>query len=96
MKFLLLSVLGGFGFISSKKRSKTNSTYLPPLGLLYLGKMLIDAGHSVNILDFYTKEELKHAFNSTDAIGISVSTPFYKDAIKLTNIIKQRKIYPTL
>ncbi len=91
MKFLLISVLGGFNFIASKKRKATNSSYMPPLGLLYLAQSLLQEGHQVNILDFYNETQLLQSINSVDAVGISVNTQYYRDAAHLTTLIKQKE-----
>jgi anaerobic magnesium-protoporphyrin IX monomethyl ester cyclase len=91
MKFLLISVLGGFNFISSKKRNNTTSSYTPPLGLLYIARSLLDAGQKVEILDFFNEGQLLKSINSIDAIGISVSTQHYQDAAHLANIIKEKE-----
>ena len=90
MKFLLISVLGGFKSIASKKRNNTSSSYTPPLGLLYLARSLIDSGHEVEILDYFNEEQLLKSIISIDAIGISVNTQYYEIAAQLTKIIKEK------
>ena len=73
------------------KNFMLDPTSMPPLGLLYLGAVLEQEGHNVEILDFYmeniTKEKLKKALMSSDAVGMSIYTDFdfkpYVDTSKL-------------
>jgi radical SAM superfamily enzyme YgiQ (UPF0313 family) len=73
----------------------TLGAYIPPLGLLYLGKMLESNGHKVDIIDCnaeeINEEKIKSKTSSYDAIGMTVySKPeeltFSK---KLASIIKE-------
>jgi anaerobic magnesium-protoporphyrin IX monomethyl ester cyclase len=94
MNFLLINALGGFNYIASKKRKATTSSYMPPLGLLYLAQSLLDEGHHVNVLDFYNQTQLLQSLNTIDAVGISVNTQYYHEAATLSALIKEKK--PTL
>lgn len=94
MRVLLISVLGGYGYLSARKVKFTTSSYMPPLGLLYLGRSLEEAGHNVEILDLYNKEQLERSLTSVDAVGLSMTTASYKDAAKVATTIKEKK--PTM
>jgi len=65
----------------------------PPLGLLCVGAALEKRNHKVEIIDFYaenvTREQLKNALKSSDAVGISVYTKNYKQAADISRTIKE-------
>jgi len=54
----------------------STGAFLPPLGLLYLGKMLEIQGHNVEIIDCntegFTDESLQKAVHSSDAVGMTI------------------------
>ena len=50
MKILFIYSSTGKWEIASKKLISANA-YLPPLGILYLGRMLENHGHSVEVFD---------------------------------------------
>ena len=64
-----------------------------PLGLLYLGAVLENNGHQVEILDFYKErnaiEQLKQSMKSSDLIGITVNYNDYKTVADISRIIKE-------
>ena len=67
---------------------------MPPLGLLYIGAILEQDGHNVEILDFYmekiSKEKLKKTLMSTDAVGMSVYTDYdFKPYTDISKSIKE-------
>jgi radical SAM superfamily enzyme YgiQ (UPF0313 family) len=70
----------------------TTSTY-PPLGLLYIGAVLENEGHNVEIIDLgaesLSEEQLKKCLTTSDAVGISVYTNNYKSAVNIARIIKE-------
>jgi len=74
---------------------KTGSRELtvPPLGLLYLARILEDEGHIVEIIDYSAEEinleKLKNAVNSADVIGMTVLTPSIQNAEYLSRKIKE-------
>ena len=75
------------------KNFMLDPTSMPPLGLLYLGAVLEQNGHNVEILDFYmeniSKEKLKNALMSSDAVGMSIYTDYnFKPYIDTSKMIK--------
>ena len=75
------------------KNLMLDPTSMPPLGLLYIGAVLEQDGHKVEILDYYmekiSKEKLKKALMSSDAVGMSIYTDY--DFKPYTNISKRIK-----
>ncbi|PNX48222.1 MAG: hypothetical protein BV459_02780 [Thermoplasmata archaeon M11B2D] len=65
----------------------------PPLGLLYIAKVLEADGDTVSILDYsaepFDEHKLITAACAADAFGISVLTPFYQQTKQLIELIKQ-------
>ena len=75
MKVLFIYPSSGRLEVASKK-FLTTGAHLPPLGILYLGKMLELNGHSVEVIDCnaegVSKERIKNAVNSADAVGLTL------------------------
>jgi magnesium-protoporphyrin IX monomethyl ester (oxidative) cyclase len=89
MKFLLIRPK----YKEIDYKSDINSSItLPPLGLLYLGAVLEEEGHKVELLDFYVEnvsnEQLKNSLISSDAVGMTVYTNDFKSATGISKIIK--------
>ena len=61
MKFLLLRT---GNFESDKKTLMADPSILPPLGLLYIGSILEQDGHDVEILDHYMEKLSKERYVS--------------------------------
>ena len=65
----------------------------PPLGLLYLGAVLENDGHKVEVLDYYaediSKKQLDNYLNSSDAVGMTVYTSSYKFVADISKMIKE-------
>lgn len=65
---------------------------LPPLGLLYLGAVLEQDGHNVEILDYcvenVSREKLGNALMSSDAVGMTVYTDNIRPHINISRRIK--------
>ncbi len=65
----------------------------PPLGLLYIGAVLENEGHDVEIIDLgiesLSEEQLKKCLTKSDVVGISVYTNNYKNAANIARIIKE-------
>ena len=84
MKFLLLR--------SGEKGKNTKNLALSPLGLLYLGAVLEQEGHKVEVLDYYaediSREQLKSSIMSSDAVGMTIYTEDYKPAKDISRMIK--------
>jgi len=86
MKFSLLQIPPGYEFNNDVNIPQKISSYHPPLGLLYLGRILEDEGHKVEVIDFLAeKYPLKTLINnlpSTDAVGITIFSSAYKESLK--------------
>jgi radical SAM superfamily enzyme YgiQ (UPF0313 family) len=75
---------------------KDNTKFLvsthPPLGLLNLGAVLEHDGHNVEILDYcmenVSREQLRNALMSSDAVGMSIYTDQLTSAIYISRMIK--------
>jgi anaerobic magnesium-protoporphyrin IX monomethyl ester cyclase len=71
------------------------NAFLPPLGLLYLAKMVEQQGHSVEIIDYnaekFDESTLERATRSSDAIGMTILSQQkeFKNSIMLAKKIKQ-------
>ena len=93
MRVLLLNVAPGFRFFNLEKSVLTKSSYFPPLGLLYVGSVLENNGHKVEIVDFLAEkdpyESLKKSLNNVDAVGISVYTRSYQESEETACKIKE-------
>lgn len=67
------------------------STY-PPLGLMYIGAILEQDGHNVEILDYYmeniSREQLGKILMSVDAVGMNVHTNDLKLSNDIAKMIK--------
>jgi len=77
---------------------KKMGAYSPPLGLLYLARVLERSGNTVEIVDYnaeqFNKSELERKVISNDLIGISVTTQsleFTSDLIQTIEEINQHK-----
>jgi anaerobic magnesium-protoporphyrin IX monomethyl ester cyclase len=94
MKFLFIYPASGKWELAYKKALPVGAN-LPPLGILYLSKMLEMNGHNVEVLDFnaeyMTQDKIKEKILSSDAIGMTVySEPTaLKNSIILSNFIKK-------
>ena len=84
MKFLLLR--------PGDPERNTKRLTLPPLGLLYLGAVLEQEGHNVEILDYYmenvSREKLKNTLMSSDAVGMTIHTTDFKPHVDISRMIK--------
>jgi len=69
----------------------TPSTH-PPLGLLYIGSILEQNGHKVEVIDFYaediSEQKLKNSLKSCDVVGMTVYTYDYYAAVEVSRMIK--------
>ncbi len=85
MKLLLLQIPPDYVFSPKIDKPQKISSYHPPLGLLYLGSVLENAGHNVELIDFlaesYPLKSLKKELSATDAIGISVFSSSYEETM---------------
>ena len=64
----------------------------PPLGLLYLARILEDDGEKVTILDFsaepFDKSKLINTAKSVDFIGMTILSVSYQNQAKIIQILK--------
>ena len=63
----------------------------PPLGLLYIAKILEKEGDNVTILDYaaenFDEKKLKNAIKKADVAGITIITTLLENSIELIKII---------
>ena len=89
MKFLLIRTAE----IKNNKPIISFPLSQPPLGLLYLASAIEQKGHTVEILDYLTNPQistsLKESIESTDAVGITLTTDQIKSVANLTQNIKE-------
>ncbi|MCK4364537.1 MAG: B12-binding domain-containing radical SAM protein [Thermoplasmatales archaeon] len=68
-------------------------SHAPPLGLLYIARILEEQGHTVKILDFaiesFTEEKILKVIPSTDAVGMTITAFCVESAAMITQIIKR-------
>lgn len=76
----------------SEERFNCYPTFLPPLGLLYIGSILEKNGHNVKIIHLTSWNDVEdlliNDINPIDVIGVSFDTLHYKNAKKLIKMIK--------
>jgi radical SAM superfamily enzyme YgiQ (UPF0313 family) len=94
MKFLFIYPTIGKWDVSLRK-SVASGAYLPPLGILYLAKLLENNGHAVDVVDFnaenVSEDKIKKKIKISDAVGITIYTePIALNNSKiLTNLVKE-------
>ena len=93
MKFLLLNAQTSIGAITPMGKKNQRSLWAQPLGLLYIGAVLEQQGHQVELIDFvaedFSEDKLRSLLSSLDAVGISVDSYGYKQAQRIAHFIKQ-------
>lgn len=94
MKILFIYPSTGKWEIASKKLISANA-YLPPLGILYLGRMLENHGHSVEVIDCnvegINEESIKKKVQTSDVVGMTIySEPKeLATSIRISKLVKQ-------
>ena len=94
MKFLFLYPASGKWEITPEK-AITPGANLPPLGILYLSKILELNGHKAEVIDFnaetLTEDKIKEKIFSSDAVGMTIYTEpiALKNSITLSNFVKE-------
>ncbi len=94
MKVLLIFPSTGRFYLDPNIKSPP-SAFVPPLGLLYLGRMIEQLGHTVEIIDYnaeaFNQATLQKAVQSSDAVGMTIfSEPIDFEASKhIAEKIKQ-------
>ena len=70
----------------------TFESYFPPLGIIYLARVIEDLGHKAEVFDFFaeqfTEEKLKKALSSTDIVCITITSQVSGSVVKITEFIK--------
>ena len=76
---------------------KKMGAYSPPLGILYLARVLENSGNTVEIIDYnaepFNKSELERKVISNDLVGISVTTQSLEFTSNLIQMIKDVNQY---
>lgn len=66
----------------------------PPLGVLYLGSALENAGHKAEVIDFNIDKDpyaaIDKSINHSDAIGLSVDNHLFHESAKIAQYIKNK------
>lgn len=94
MKFLFFYPASS-GLELAVKKTLPIGAYLPPLGLLYLSKILELNGHDAEVIDFnaetFTRDKIKEKILSSDAVGMTLYTEStaLKNSIMLSNFVKE-------
>jgi len=90
MKFLFINPPEGYG--SPGKEIDLYYRFSPPLGILYLAKVLEEKGHKIEILDFgaekFSEEKILKNINSIDAIGLTINVYNIKNIPNIINLVK--------
>lgn len=93
MRFLLLKTSGGWRSLGAKGNLTNDPSIYPPLGLQYLGSVLEQEGHNVEIIDFgaenVSREQLRNSLMSSDAVGMGVYTDNYTTVADISKTIKE-------
>ncbi len=81
-------------FASSSKAGVTRPLgIIPPLGILYIGRVLLEAGYEVEAVDFsstsYDKSTLRKFLQGKDAVGITITSFNRKNVYKLIKDIRK-------
>jgi radical SAM superfamily enzyme YgiQ (UPF0313 family) len=88
MKILLIRA----GYCNRKEILTATPSTFPPLGLLYIGAVLEQEGHNVEILDYYMEnlscQKLKNTLISSDAVGMTVYSDDFNSSIDISRMIK--------
>ncbi len=80
--------------IFRKKKFGFQVPVYPPLGVLYLGSALEDAGHEVEIIDFFIDRDpslaIDKSIHHSDAIGLSVDNISFSESAQIAQYIKNK------
>jgi anaerobic magnesium-protoporphyrin IX monomethyl ester cyclase len=88
--FLLLNPPMDYSLL---RKEFSMEAYLPPLGLLYIARQLEKRGHHVTVVDFvaelFTEEKLNKLLETTDIVGVTITSQLASSAVKLVDFIKR-------
>lgn len=92
MKFLLIYPPSE-EYQFAEKKGISVGAFVPPLGILYLSRMLEDNGHKVEIIDYNSEEvnkvELRNKLKHVDACGLTIVSARFAPSINLAQFIKK-------
>ena len=95
INFLLIYPSVNHSFTETNSDVLTFQAIAPPLGLLYIAKILEKEGDTVTILDFaaenFDEKKLINVLKTADAVGITIVTSLLPNAIEIIKIIKKIK-----
>ena len=82
-------------YVDTRKNNDTFRGLAPPLGLLYIAKMLENDGDSVEILDFsaepFEEQKLIDAVKNADVVGMTVLSFSLLNSVEIVKVIKEIK-----
>ncbi len=97
-RILLIFPRSPFPILASSSGSgvlKKPLGFVPPLGILYIGRALLDAGYEVEAVDFnstpYTAATLGKLLTEKQAVGITTSSFNRENVVELINDIRRIK-----
>jgi len=92
---LLIYPQSTYSYVDTRKNNDTFRGLAPPLGLLYIAKILEKEGDNVTILDFsceaFEEQKLINAVKTADVVGMTVLSFSLENSIEIINIIKKVK-----
>ena len=90
----MINATKGSTLLSSKKVNTIESSFIPPIGLLYIARSLEDEGHYVEVIDYYHEqnpdEQIMKSLASIDAIGLCLYTGNYQKLSTIASVIKNK------
>lgn len=92
MKFLLIfPPSSGYKLIA--KRCLEDDSYIPPLGLLYIARILLDNGHTVEVIDYtaehFNELKLQKKLSNADVVGMTILSSRYELPQELAAFIRK-------
>lgn len=75
------------------EKERVHTGFAPPMGLLYIAKILEENNHEVELIDFsaeqFTEEKLKNKLNDVEMVGLTVLSVSIKQTKEIISKIKQ-------
>lgn len=92
---MLIYPQSNYSYVDTRKNNDTFRGLAPPLGLLYIAKMLENDGDSVEILDFsaepFEEQKLIDAVKNADVVGMTVLSFSLLNSVEIVKVIKKVK-----
>ena len=92
---MLIYPQSNYSYVGTRKNNDTVRGLAPPLGLLYIAKILEKEGDNVTILDFsceaFEEQKLIDAVKTADVVGMTVLSFSLENSIEIINITKKIK-----